>query len=120
MLVLTRAVEMMSPDAKIFANAPSRVLRIARGSGTSPMEVELLLTQYKTMAGPLKALGGKNGLFKGASRAGTRARARARRGRGRGGEGGQGHGQGARAGKGKGKGKGGGEGSGAQIRGGVF
>ena len=105
---------MMSPDAKIFANAPSRVLRIARGSGTSPMEVELLLTQYKTMAGPLKALGGKNGLFKGASRGrGEDEEGRGQGqgcGRGRGGEGGQGQGQGANAGTG----------GGARIRGGVF
>jgi signal recognition particle subunit SRP54 len=57
---------MSSPDGKIFASQPTRIVRVARGSGCFPQEVELLLTQFKTMGGPLKALIGKDGLLKGA------------------------------------------------------
>lgn len=38
-----------------------RVLRIAKGSGTSVREVEETLTQYRMMANMAKAAGGKNG-----------------------------------------------------------
>ena len=68
MLVLTRAVEMMSPDAKIFANAPSRVLRIARGSGTHPQLVLALVDQHKQMEKMMSGMG-KAGLLKGGDEA---------------------------------------------------
>lgn len=61
--------ELDSPDAKVFALPPNekgphpRVVRIARGSGTSVAEVELLLVQYKNFAAMVKKMGGKNGLF---------------------------------------------------------
>jgi len=38
-----------------------RVLRVARGSGTSVREVEELLCQYRMMANMAKQAGGKNG-----------------------------------------------------------
>ncbi|GAA6059506.1 hypothetical protein JCM10212_002249 [Sporobolomyces blumeae] len=40
-----------------------RVLRVARGSGTSVQEVEELLSQHHTFAAMAKKMGGKNGLM---------------------------------------------------------
>lgn len=50
-------------DGKIFKEEPSRVLRVARGSGRSVREVEDVLAQQQMMANMAKNLGGKNGLF---------------------------------------------------------
>ena len=59
--------EMDSPDGKIFAGdtGKSRMKRIARGSGTSVGEIQLLLMQYDKFSKMIKAMGGKNGLFQG-------------------------------------------------------
>jgi signal recognition particle subunit SRP54 len=45
-------------DGKMFIEQPTRMTRIAHGSGTSVREVEDLLTQHKMMAGMAKKMGG--------------------------------------------------------------
>lgn len=59
--------ELDSSDATIFddASGPSRIRRIARGSGTSMGEVQLLLMQYKKFGQMIKAMGGMGGLMQG-------------------------------------------------------
>ncbi|KAF8460673.1 SRP54-type protein [Kalaharituber pfeilii] len=44
----------LDSDGKVFVTQPTRLTRIARGSGTSVREVEDLLTQHKMMAGMAK------------------------------------------------------------------
>ena len=39
----------LESDGKMFIEQPTRMTRIARGSGTSVREVEELLTQHKMM-----------------------------------------------------------------------
>lgn len=51
-------VKELESDGKLFTNEPTRVTRIARGSGTSVREVEELLAQHKIMASMAKKLGG--------------------------------------------------------------
>ncbi|KAG0246252.1 signal recognition particle 54 kDa protein [Mortierella sp. GBAus27b] len=51
-------------EGKEFADQPKRLVRVARGSGTTVAEVETLLQQYKTFAAMVKKMGGQNGLFK--------------------------------------------------------
>ena len=46
-------------DGKIFVDQPSRMVRVARGSGTSVREVEDLLSQHRMMAGMAKKVGGQ-------------------------------------------------------------
>lgn len=48
----------LDSDGKIFVEQPTRMVRVARGSGTSVREVEELLTQQKTMAVMAKKVGG--------------------------------------------------------------
>lgn len=48
----------LDSDGKMFTDQPTRMTRIARGSGTSVREVEDLLTQHKMMAGMAKKMGG--------------------------------------------------------------
>ncbi|KAI1002359.1 Signal recognition particle [Podosphaera aphanis] len=48
----------LDSDGKILIEQPTRITRIARGSGTSVREVEDLLTQHKMMAGMAKKMGG--------------------------------------------------------------
>ncbi|RKU45102.1 Signal recognition particle [Coniochaeta pulveracea] len=48
----------LDSDGKIFIEQPTRMTRIARGSGTSVREVEDLLTQQRMMAGMAKKMGG--------------------------------------------------------------
>jgi signal recognition particle subunit SRP54 len=48
----------LDSDGKIFLDQPTRMTRIAHGSGTSVREVEELLTQHKMMAGMAKKVGG--------------------------------------------------------------
>jgi signal recognition particle subunit SRP54 len=47
----------LDSDGKILVNEPTRMTRIACGSGTSVREVEELLTQHKVMAGIAKNMG---------------------------------------------------------------
>lgn len=46
-------------DGRVFADQPSRLVRIACGSGTSVREVEDLLSQHRMMAGMAKKVGGQ-------------------------------------------------------------
>lgn len=48
----------LDSDGKIFTKQPSRMTRVAKGSGTSVREVEDLLTQQRMMAGMAKKMGG--------------------------------------------------------------
>lgn len=45
-------------DGRVFVEQPTRMTRVARGSGTSVREVEELLTQHRTMAGMAKKVKG--------------------------------------------------------------
>ncbi|KTW29755.1 signal recognition particle protein SRP54 [Pneumocystis carinii B80] len=54
----------LDSDGKIFITQPSRITRIAMGSGTSVSEVRGLLSQHLIIAGIAKRVGGKNGLAK--------------------------------------------------------
>jgi signal recognition particle subunit SRP54 len=40
----------LQSDGKLFQNEKSRLVRIARGSGTTTTDVEMLLAQYKQVA----------------------------------------------------------------------
>ena len=51
-------VKELDSDGKIFVQQPTRMTRIARGSGTSVREVEELLTQHRMMAGMAKKMKG--------------------------------------------------------------
>ncbi|KAG9295391.1 hypothetical protein G9A89_013420 [Geosiphon pyriformis] len=55
----------LDSDGKIFQQQPGRILRIARGSGTSVQEVEELLVQHKSFQGMVKKFGGNKKLLKG-------------------------------------------------------
>lgn len=57
--------ELDSPDGKIFStpSGPSRIMRIARGSGSQIREVEEMLSQYKKFSQLVKKMGGKGGMF---------------------------------------------------------
>jgi signal recognition particle subunit SRP54 len=48
----------LDSDGKMFVEQPTRMVRIARGSGTSVREVEDLLTQHKMMEGMAKKMKG--------------------------------------------------------------
>lgn len=48
----------LDSDGKIFVEQPTRMTRVARGSGTSVREVEELLTQHRAMAGMAKKVKG--------------------------------------------------------------
>ncbi|KAI4092325.1 MAG: hypothetical protein LQ344_003570 [Seirophora lacunosa] len=48
----------LDSDGKMFVEQPSRMTRVAHGSGTSVREVEELLSQQKVMAGMAKKVGG--------------------------------------------------------------
>ncbi|EMC93821.1 hypothetical protein BAUCODRAFT_93699 [Baudoinia panamericana UAMH 10762] len=51
-------VKELDSDGKCFVEQPSRMTRVARGSGTSVREVEELLTQHRMMAGMAKKMKG--------------------------------------------------------------
>ncbi len=53
----------LDSDGKVFINEPTRVLRIAIGSGCIPEEVEMVFKSYKTMSDMVKKMGGKNGFM---------------------------------------------------------
>ena len=44
----------LDSDGKMFVEQPTRMTRVARGSGTSVREVEELLTQQRMMAGVVR------------------------------------------------------------------
>lgn len=48
----------LDSDGKMFVEQPTRVVRVARGSGASVREVEELLSQQRMMAGVAKKMGG--------------------------------------------------------------
>ncbi|OVF10145.1 putative RNA-binding signal recognition particle subunit [Clavispora lusitaniae] len=51
----------LDSDGQLFTKEPTRILRVARGSGCSAVEVEMVLQQQRmmaTMAGTAKAMGG--------------------------------------------------------------
>jgi signal recognition particle subunit SRP54 len=48
----------LDSDGKLFVDQPTRITRVARGSGTSVREVEELLTQQRMMAGMAKKMKG--------------------------------------------------------------
>lgn len=48
----------LDSDGKMFVEQPTRVVRVARGSGATVREVEELLTQQQMMAGMAKKMGG--------------------------------------------------------------
>lgn len=48
----------LDSDGKVFVEQPTRMTRVARGSGTSVREVEELLSQQRVMAGMAKKMGG--------------------------------------------------------------
>lgn len=50
---------------KLFAKQPTRISRVARGSGVQELEVKELLAQYGKFAQMVKKMGGMKGLFKG-------------------------------------------------------
>lgn len=54
----------LDSDGKLFNHQPSRITRVARGSGSSLADVEMLLLQHKKFAQMIKKMGGNNGLFK--------------------------------------------------------
>ena len=51
--------------AKLFTKQPTRIVRVARGSGVTQKEVQELLTQYTKFAAVVKKMGGIKGLFRG-------------------------------------------------------
>ncbi|ANB14743.1 Srp54p [Sugiyamaella lignohabitans] len=53
----------LDSDGSPFADQPSRIVRVARGSGTSVREVEEVLYQQKMMAAMAKKMGGKGGMM---------------------------------------------------------
>lgn len=48
----------LDSDGKVFVDQPTRMTRVAKGSGTSVREVEELLTQHRTMSGMAKKVKG--------------------------------------------------------------
>ncbi len=54
--------------AKLFSKQPTRMARVARGSGVTEREVKELISQYTKFAAVVKKMGGIKGLFKGTNR----------------------------------------------------
>lgn len=61
----------LDSDGKPFNHQPSRITRVARGSGSSLGDVEMLLLQHKKFAQMIKKMGGNNGLFRALGAAAT-------------------------------------------------
>lgn len=53
----------LDSDGSPFQDHRSRIIRVARGSGTSVHEVEEILSQYQRFSSMVKTMGGKNGLM---------------------------------------------------------
>lgn len=51
-------IKELDSDGKMFVEQPTRMTRVAHGSGTSVREVEDVLTQHRMMAGMAKKMGG--------------------------------------------------------------
>lgn len=64
MMVIMDSMAQKELDGYVTMNEPSRIRRIARGSGTSEAEIEQLLEEYKRMAKMVEKLG-KSGFLKG-------------------------------------------------------
>ncbi|KAJ1557895.1 Signal recognition particle, partial [Cladochytrium tenue] len=62
----------LDSDGKIFDKQPTRVVRVAKGSGTTVREVEEMLEQCKRFAEMVKTMGGSKGLLRGLERSGGR------------------------------------------------
>ncbi|PVU94257.1 hypothetical protein BB561_002684 [Smittium simulii] len=54
-------------DGKIFEKEPTRIVRVARGSGTNKLMVESMLSKHKAFGQIVKKMGGNKGLLKGLS-----------------------------------------------------
>lgn len=54
----------LDSDGRPFSQQPGRRLRVARGSGSFPEDVDMLLAQHKKFALFIKKMGGNKGLFK--------------------------------------------------------
>lgn len=53
----------LDSDGSPFSDNPTRIVRVAKGSGTSVREVEEVLYQQKMMANMAKKMGGKGGMM---------------------------------------------------------
>lgn len=53
----------LDSDGQMFTKEPTRVVRVARGSGTSVREVEEVLVQQRVMAGMAKKMGGQGSIM---------------------------------------------------------
>ena len=53
----------LDSDGQILLREPSRMIRIAKGSGTSISEVQEVMTYHGTMANIVKQVGGRNGML---------------------------------------------------------
>ncbi|KAJ3273026.1 Signal recognition particle, partial [Borealophlyctis nickersoniae] len=62
----------LDSDGKMFAQQPSRIYRVAKGSGAMVREVEEMLGQYKKFAEMIKTMGGNKGLLKNMGQPGAR------------------------------------------------
>jgi signal recognition particle subunit SRP54 len=60
----------LESDGKCFVSEPTRLTRIARGSGTSVREIEELLSQHRVFAQMAKKMGGKGGMMQQMAKAG--------------------------------------------------
>ncbi|TPX54923.1 hypothetical protein PhCBS80983_g05696 [Powellomyces hirtus] len=54
----------LDSDAKMFKTHPTRVIRVAKGSGTTVREVEEMLMQFGKFSEMVKSMGGNKGLLK--------------------------------------------------------
>lgn len=53
----------LDSDGKPFTQQPNRIKRVAKGSGSDPEVVQLLLAQYRKFAQLVKKMGGEGGLM---------------------------------------------------------
>jgi signal recognition particle subunit SRP54 len=60
----------LDSDGKCFVSEPTRLTRVARGSGTSVRELEELLSQHRVFAQMAKKMGGKGGMIQQMAKAG--------------------------------------------------
>ncbi|KAJ8328387.1 Signal recognition particle [Batrachochytrium dendrobatidis] len=53
----------LDSDGKVFNVHPTRIYRVAKGSGVTVQEIETLLVQFKQMAGMIKSIGGSKSML---------------------------------------------------------